>query len=98
MSDTNGTTPLGQYRPDMDAASHEGTYRSFAHFTTVAAVFVVCCIVGLAVGGIRQAWLSAVFGIVLAIVATAIGLFSTSLSWRAPGAVLVILLLMLLLY
>jgi len=40
----------------------------------------------------------AVIGVILAHVATAIGLFSTSISWRAPAVVLGLLLLMLLLY
>ncbi len=98
MTDTDEVSTLDAYRPDMDGRAHEATYQSFAHFTAVAAVFVVCCITGLAVGGIRQAWLSAVFGIVLAIIATAVGLFSTSLSWRPPAVVLAILLLMLVFY
>jgi hypothetical protein len=91
-------SPVGGYRPEMDGPSHEATYRAFTHFAAVATVFVICCVVGLAVGGVRHAWLSAVFGIVLAHIATAIGLFSPGLSWRPGAAVLVLLLLMLLLY
>jgi hypothetical protein len=90
--------PLEGYRPEMDGPSHEATYKAFTHFASVAMLFVMCCITGLAVGGTRHAWLSAVFGIILAHIATAIGLFSTKVSWRAPAAVLVLLLVMLLLY
>ena len=96
MADAN-EMPAG-YRPEMDAASHEGTYSAFTHFTTVASVFVTCIVVGLAVGGVKHAWLSAIVMIVLAHIATGIGLFSTSLAWRPPAAVLGVLLLMLLLY
>ena len=91
-------SPATGYRPDMDGPTHEATYRAFTHFATVATLFVLCCVVGLAVGGTKHAWLSAVFGIILAHIATAIGLFSTRISWRAPAVVLVLMLLMLLLY
>lgn len=88
--------PTTTYRPEMDGKSHEKTYGGFVHFTTVGAVFVACIVVGLAVGGVKHAWMSAIFMIVLAHVATAIGLFSPAVSWRAPGAVLGLLVLMLL--
>ncbi len=97
MADTKHAPHMG-YSPDMDSASHEATYRNFVHFATVAVVFVLCCVVGLAVGGIKQAWLSAIFAIVLAHIATAIGLFAPSVSWRAPAVVLGLLLLMLIFY
>ena len=88
----------GEYRPEMDGKSHEKTYGSFTHFTTVGTIAVACIVVGLAVGGVKHAWLSALFMIVLTMVATTVGLFSTAISWRAPGAVLALLLLMLLFY
>ena len=91
-------SPLEGYRPEMDGPSHEATYSAFTHFASVATLFVLCCVTGLAVGGTKHAWISAVFAIFLAHIATAIGLFSTKVSWRAPAAVLVLLLLMLLLY
>ena len=96
MANTD-SAPLGEYRPDMDGPAHEAMYRNFIHFATVAATFVACCVTGLAVGGVRAAWVSAIVMIVAAHIATAIGLF-TPLSWRAPAIVLVLLLLMLLLY
>jgi hypothetical protein len=89
--------PATQYRPEMDGASHEATYSSFTHFVPIAATFVACIVAGLAVGGAKGAWFSAVVMIVLAHIATAIA-FLTPLAWRAPGAVLALLLLMLLLY
>ena len=97
MAQTNSNSAVG-YRPEMDGKSHEKTYGGFTHFTVVGAVFVLCIVVGLAVGGVKHAWLSAVFMIILAHIATAIGLFSPTISWRAPGTILGLLLLMLLLY
>ena len=90
--------PAGQYRPEMDGQAHEATYNRFTHFTSVASVFVACIVVALAVGGAKHGWLSAVVMIILAHVATGIGLASASISWRAPAIVLAILALMLLLY
>ena len=95
---TLGNAPTDSYSRDMDGSAHEATYNGFLHFTVVGIFFVLCCVTGLAVGGIRHAWLSAVIGVILAHVATAIGLFSASISWRAPAVVLGLLLLMLLLY
>ena len=97
MADSMGA-PVGGYRAEMDGPAHESTYNAFTHFTTVGAVFVACIVVGLAIGGIKHAWTSAVVMIVLAHIATAIGLFSRGLTWRPPGVVLALLLLMLLFY
>jgi hypothetical protein len=97
MADTKHAPHMG-YSPDMDGPAHEGMYRNFVHFVAVAVVFVAACVAALAVGGIKHAWLSAVFGVILAHIAAAIGLFAPSVSWRAPVAVLVLLLLMLLFY
>jgi Bacterial aa3 type cytochrome c oxidase subunit IV len=97
MADTKHAPHMG-YGPEMDAGAHEATYTNFVHFAAVGVVFVLCCVVGLAVGGIKQAWLSAIFAIILAHIATAIGLFAPSVSWRAPAAVLALLLLMLIFY
>jgi hypothetical protein len=97
MADTKHAPHMG-YRPEMDPAAHEGTYTSFVHFTAVGVVFVLCCVVGLAVGGVKHAWLSAIFGIILAHIAAGIGLFAPSVSWRAPAVVLGLLLAMLIFY
>ena len=95
MAATGGN---GAYRPEMDGPAHENTFDRFTHFTTVGTVFVVCIVAGLAVGGVKHAWVSAVAMIVLAHIATAMGLYSTKLGWRPGGAVLGLLLLMLLFY
>ena len=97
MAEVKGAD-VERYHDEMDGPAHESTYNAFTHFTTVGAVFVACIVAGLAVGGVKHGWLSAVAMIILAHVATGIGLFSTSLAWRPGAAVLGILLLMLLLY
>ena len=97
MAQTSGD-PAASYRPEMDGKAHESTYNGFMHFTLVGTVFVLAIVVALAVGGTKGAWLSAIFGVVLAHIAAAIGLASETISWKAPGVVLGLLLLMLLLY
>jgi hypothetical protein len=97
MAQTSSAGEAG-YRPEMDGAAHETTYNAFTHFTAVGAVFCACIVTALAVGGAKGGWISCIVMVVLAHIATGIGLFSTSLSWRPGAAVLGILLLMLLLY
>jgi hypothetical protein len=97
VAQTN-VNPSAAYRPEMDGKAHERTYDGFVHFTAVGSIFVACIVVGLALGGVKHAWLSAVFMILLAHIATGIGLFSTAVSWRAPAVVLGLMLLMLLLF
>ena len=89
MADTKNA-PFGGYGPDMDGPAHEATYRGFVRFIEIGVSF--------AVGGIRHAWLSAVFGVVLAHITTGLGLFAPSLGWRPNAAVAVLLLLMLMMY
>ena len=90
--------PFGGYGPEMDAPAHEATYQGFVRFIEIGVTFVICIVLALAVGGIRHAWLSAVVGVVLAHVTSALGLFAPSIAWRANVAVAVLLLLMLLIY
>ena len=90
--------PHGGYSPDMDGATHEATYRGFVHFAEIATAVVLCHVLALAVGGVKHAWLSAIFGVILSLIAGAIGAFAPSIGWRAPAVVGVILLLMLIFY
>lgn len=87
----------GDYHPDMDRETHETTYHGFVQFTSIASVVVVCWVLALAVGGFKQAWFSAIIAVILAGVAGFVGA-RTNLGWKAPAAVLVLLLLMLALY
>jgi hypothetical protein len=90
--------PHGGYGPDMDGTAHEATYRGFVRFAEIGTVVVVCHVLALAVGGVKHAWLSAIVGVVLSLIAGAIGALSPAIGWRAPAVVGAILLLMLIFY
>jgi hypothetical protein len=97
MADTKHA-PHGGYSPNMDAASHESTYYGFVRFAEIGTAVVICWVLALAVGGIRHAWVSAIVGVVLSGIAGAIGAMAPSVGVRAPAAVVILLLLMLVLY
>lgn len=97
MAQTSSAGNVG-YRSDMDGPAHESTYDAFTHFTTVGTLFVACVLVGLALGGVKHSWPSALVMIFLAHITTAIGLFSKKLAWRPNAAVLALMLLMMLFY
>jgi hypothetical protein len=97
MADTKHA-PHGGYAPDMDGPAHEATYRGFVRFAEIGTAVVLCWVLALAVGGIKHAWLSAVLGVILSSAAGAVGAMAPAISWRAPAAVAVLLLLMLALY
>ena len=90
--------PQQGYSPEMDGAAHEATYHGFVRFAEIGSVVVICWVLALAVGGVKHAWISAVFGVVLSSVAGTIGAFSPAIGWRAPAAVAAILVVMLILY
>ena len=97
MADTKHA-PHGGYSPDMDERAHEGTYRGFVRFVEIATAVVGCWVLALALGGMRHAWLTAIFGVILSGIAGAIGAFSPSIGVRAPAAVAILLALLLLVY
>jgi hypothetical protein len=97
MADTKHA-PHGGYGPDMDAATHEGTYYGFVRFAEIGTAVVLCWVLALAVGGIKHAWLSAIFGVILSGIAGAVGAMAPSIGVRAPAAVVILLALMLVLY
>jgi Bacterial aa3 type cytochrome c oxidase subunit IV len=97
MADTKHA-PHGGYSPDMDARAHEATYNGFIKFAEIATVVVICHVLALAVGGIKHAWLTAIFGVVLSLAAGGLGAMAPSIGVRAPAAVGVLLLLALVFY
>ena len=97
MAETDPGTAT-TYRPDMDGPTHEATYRGFVTFVEIASSIVVCWVLALALGGVREAWMSAILGVVLSGVAGALGAFSPRIGWRAPAVVAVLLALMLAFY
>ncbi|KLK92930.1 hypothetical protein AA309_11840 [Microvirga vignae] len=97
MADTKHA-PHGGYSPEMDGPAHEVTYNGFVRFAEIGTAVVVCHVLALAVGGIKHAWLTAIFGVILSLAAGAIGAIAPSIGVRAPAAVGVLLLLALFLY
>ena len=79
------------YSPAMDAQTHEQTYRGFVRFVEIASSVVICWVLALAVGGIREAWLLAIFGVVVSGAAGALGALAPAIGWRAPVTVAVLL-------
>ena len=97
MADTKHA-PHGGYSPDMDGPAHEVTYQGFIRFAEIATAVVICHVLALAVGGIKHAWLTAIFGVILSLAAGAVGAVAPAIGVRAPAAVGVLLLLALILY
>ena len=67
-------------------------------FAEIGTAVVLCWVLALAVGGIKHAWLTSIFGVILSAAAGAFGAYSPSVGWRAPAAVAALLILLLLLY
>jgi hypothetical protein len=97
MADTKHA-PHGGYSPDMDGSGHEATYRGFVRFAEIGTAVVGCWVLALALGGVRHAWLTAIFGVILSGIAGGIGAFSPSIGVRAPAAVAILLAFLLLVY
>ena len=97
MADTKHA-PYAGYSPEMDGASHEATYKGFVRFAELGTAVLICWVAALAVGGVKHAWLTAVLGILLSLVAGGIGAMSSAIGVRAPAAVAVLLLLALAFY
>lgn len=91
MADYGKSSEAGH--PEMDYPAHENTFKGFIHFTEVGTVAVLAIVAALAVGGVRHAWMTAIFGTLLALITGAIGLASERISWRAPAVPLVLMLL-----
>ena len=94
MADTKTLTGM-HYSPAMDEKTHEQTYRGFVKFVEIGSVTVLCWVLALAVGGIREAWLTAIGGVLLSWAAAALGAFVPAIGWKAPAVVLALLLLVL---
>jgi|SRR5690349_15342952 hypothetical protein len=97
MADTKHA-PHGGYSPDMDGPTHEVTYSGFVRFAEIGAAVVACHVLALAVGGIKHAWLTAIFGVILSLVSGGIGAIAPSIGVRAPIVVGVLLILALIFY
>ncbi len=83
------------YSPAMDANTHEQTYRGFVKFVEIGTVTVLCWVLALAVGGIREAWLTAIAAVLVSWAAAALGAFVPAIGWKAPAVVFAVLLVVL---
>jgi len=81
------------YSPAMDANTHEQTYRGFVRFVEIATGVVICWVLALAVGGIREAWLLAILSVIVSGAAGAVGALAPAIGWRAPLVVGILLFL-----
>ena len=90
MADTK-TLSGSAYSPAMDEKAHEETYRGFVRFVEIGTVVVICWVLALAIGGVREAWLTAVGGVLLSWVAAALGAFVPTIGWKAPAVVALLL-------
>jgi hypothetical protein len=76
----------------MDYKAHESTFKGFIHFAEVGTVACLAIVAALAVGGVRHAWLTVIFGTILTLVTAAIGIAAPKIGWRAPAIPLVLML------
>jgi hypothetical protein len=81
------------YGPAMDAKTHEQTYRGFVRFVEIATGVVICWVLALAIGGIREAWLLAILAVIVSGAAGAVGALAPAVGWRGPLVVGILLLL-----
>ena len=93
MADTKTLTGLN-YSPAMDEKTHEQTYRGFVRFVEIGTVTVLCWVVALAIGGLREAWITAIVGVLVSW-AAAVGAFVPAIGWKAQAFVFAALLLIL---
>jgi hypothetical protein len=79
--------------PQMDYAEHERTFNGFTTFTEIAVAHVLCIVVILAIWGVKHSGGWALLGFLATLLATVIGAFSPSISWRPLAGVFALLLL-----
>ena len=91
MKESLHESPNGQF---MDYAEHRRTYEGFLRFTSVGTLWVLCQVVGLAIGGLgaQSHWFLAGFWVLVGTVAALIGLAVRGLEWRPVAIVLIIML------
>ncbi|GAB6844760.1 hypothetical protein HNR00_000237 [Methylorubrum rhodinum] len=91
MADTKTLSGLN-YSPAMDEKTHEQTYRGFIRFVEIGTVTVLCWVVALAIGGVHEAWITAIVGVLVSWGLAALGSFVPAVGWKAQAVLLAILL------
>lgn len=94
MADTKTFTGIS-YSPAMDEKTHEQTYRGFVRFVEIGTVTVLCWVLALAIGGLREAWITAIIAVLVSWAAAAVGAFVPAIGWKAQAFVFAALLLIL---
>ncbi|TCT13310.1 aa3 type cytochrome c oxidase subunit IV [Tepidamorphus gemmatus] len=86
-----------QTESSMDYEAHRETYAGFVHLTVLGTAFCAVVVIMLAIGGVGGSWGLAALGIVLAIIATAVGAMANGSVIPLVATTLLILVLKLLL-
>jgi hypothetical protein len=81
-----------QYSAAMDEKTHEQTYRGFVRFVEIGTSVVICWVLALAIGGVHEAWMTAILAVVVSGAAGAVGALAPAVGWKAPVAVALLLL------
>lgn len=76
----------------MDYNEHNRTYAGFLRFTMVGTVWVLCIVACLAIGGTSHRWGLAGFWLVIATLASVLGVAIKGLDWK-PGFVVFVIMM-----
>jgi Bacterial aa3 type cytochrome c oxidase subunit IV. len=91
-------TAAKRYSPAMDEIAHEKTYKGFVSFVEISTIVVICWVLALAIGGLKEAWVTAVIGVLASAIAGTVGAYVPSIGIRAPLIIAFALALLLLFY
>jgi hypothetical protein len=83
-------------RPSEDFSTHKHFYEDFLRLTVIVIFMLLSHAVALAIGGTAHMWFTAALGVAASIVAAILGMAVKGLDWK-PGAVVLVLLLLVLL-
>lgn len=82
-------------KPSEDFSTHKHFYEDFLRLTVIVIFMLLSHAVALAIGGTVHMWFLAALGVGASIVAAVVGTAIRGLDWK-PGAVVLVLLLLLL--
>ncbi|WP_232629018.1 aa3-type cytochrome c oxidase subunit IV [Methylobacterium sp. Leaf118] len=91
MAETKTLSGLS-YSPAMDEKTHEQTYRGFIRFVEIGTVTVLCWVLALAIGGVHEAWITAIMAVLVSWGLAALGAFVPAIGWKAQAGLFLALL------
>lgn len=91
MADTKTLSGLN-YSPAMDEKTHEQTYRGFVRFVEIGTVTVLCWVLALAIGGVHEAWITAIVAVLVSWGLAALGSLVPAIGWKAQAGLFLVLL------